>query len=268
MSKDFDNKNWIKSLSIWQSKSVIEYVFERAKNKSVIPNNVFPTLMYSYVIDKIPPLSFFSNLSNIFKYSNNEEPEKNAIRLKLLKGLSLALKSHLFLFETEKVKHEPYYYVFPNESDASILEIGIFYPLENEKFIFVTSSSSFENIKCDYKLNGVVSKNPNFWYALSFWKNNIKVALEKDFKEKDVNISKLPWTKEGLEELVNLSKKTKTLEELKKYAFPLEIDKSIKDEFKPLGTLWHPELKTWYLPKGFEVGSVKEYIIYLNDKRK
>lgn len=247
-------RQWRASLTLKESADMMIDWCIRAREKNVLRKKP-PQIFYSYVVEDTPALNYFHNISSVFKYSQKDIPYIDNTRDVLLRSLSVALKAHFFLFPENNVEHEPYFFVLPSLSDPNQTILGLIYKIEKEdKSIIVCEkdlSVLFEKNKVLYSFPAVVIEDSFRWYHMKNW-NKIKSQANLD-KEK-------PWLNKKLSQQ---AKEAITKEDLEQYATILDVPYDIKDTIKPLGIEWSNKVKVWYLPKGFDVDSVNEYIEYI-----
>lgn len=248
-------RQWGASLTIKESADMMIDWCIRAREKNVLRKKP-PQIYYAYITEDSPPLQYLNNISQIFKYSQKDIPYIDQSRDSLLRCLSVALKAHFFLFPDDKVSHEPYFFVLPSLSEPTQTSFGLVYKIEREsKSIIVCDKplgEMFDKSKVIFEFPVVVIEDSFKWYHLKNWAK-IKYAAQID------NKTEKPWLNK---KILQDAKDATTKEELEKYATPLEIPYEIKDDIKPLGIDWSKKVRTWYLPKGFDVESVNEYIEY------
>jgi Domain of unknown function (DUF5710) len=249
-------RHWGQQLNVKEAADIIIDWCVRARDKNVLRKKP-PTLFYAYIVEDTPPLQYLNNISPIFKYSQKDIPYVDQTRDTLLRCLSVALKAHFFLFQNEKVAHEPYFYSIPSLTEPNKTIHGLVYKIDKEdKSIIVCEkdlSLLFENNKIVYEFHTVVIEDSFKWFSLKNWykikqESNIAESLEK------------PWINK---KNMQLAQDAKSIEELKVVATPIDVPYEIKDFIKPLGIEWSKHNKTWYLPKGFDVDSVVEYIEHI-----
>jgi Domain of unknown function (DUF5710) len=249
-------RQWGHSLSVKDSADIMIDWCVRARDKNILRKKP-PQIYFAYVLEDTPPLQYFQNISPVFKYSQKDVPYIDQTRDSLLRCLSVALKAHFFLFPNDAVSHEPYFFVMPSLLEPSQTHFGLLYKIEKEDKVILVCEKNLkamienENNKVIFEFPTVVIEDSFKWYHMKNW-YRLKQQANLDGIEK-------PWQNKGMAEL---AKDAPTPTELQKYATLLEVPYEIKDAIKPLGIEWSAKVKTWYLPKGFDVDSVKEYIDY------
>lgn len=258
--QNLSKKMWAPNIPL---KSGIDVAIEwciRAREKNII-RKLGSKVYYSYVLDDTPPLIYLQNISQIFKYSQKDIPYVDLARDKILRLLSVCFKAHYFLFDKANIAHEPYFFVIPNLEIPSQTNFGVVYKLENtSKCILCLEqdiSCLFENYQPKHSFNVVVSDDSFKWYSVKLWSKYKNDNIHNELSEK-------PWL---LKKLHSKALEATTAEELSNYATILDVPYEIKDYIKPLGIEWSKNLKTWFLPKGFDLDSVEEYILFLKKEK-
>lgn len=249
-------KQWSPSITLKQSSEIMIDWCIRARDKKILRKSP-PKIYYSYILEDTPPLQFMQNVSLLFKYSQKDVPYFDYARDIILRELSVALKAHFFIFPNDKVAHEPYFFAFPSLEDSNKTIFGLIYKVEKEnKNILVCEKDLkglFENNKILFEFPTVVMEDSFKWYSMKHWN---KIKQEAGLSEN----SEKPWINV---ESASLAKEALSGTELLKVATILDVPYEMKDMIKPLGIDWNKHVKTWYLPKGFDVESVSEYIGYM-----
>lgn len=253
-------RQWRASLSIKEAADMMIDWCIRAREKNVLRKKP-PQIFYAYVLEDTPPLQYFHNVSSVFKYSQKDIPYIDNTRDTLLRCLSVALKAHYFLFQENSVEHEPYFFVSPSLSEPTQTTYGLIYKIEKEDKVIIVSdkdlSSMYEKNKIVFSFPVVVIEDSFRWFHMKNWakikqQNNLEARAEK------------PWLNNKLNQQ---AKEAITKEDLEQYATILDVPYEIKDSIKPLGIEWSNKVKVWYLPKGFDVDSVIEFINYMKKEK-
>jgi hypothetical protein len=249
-------RQWGPQLSIKEASDIMIEWCIRAREKNVLRRKP-PAIFYAYIVDDNPPLQYMQNVSSLFKYSQKDMPYVDMTRDKILRCLSVALKAHFFLFSDRQVSHEPYFFTIPSLDEPNTTICGLVYNIEKENKSIVICEKNilglFDKAKILYEFPAVVIEDSFKWFSLKNW---YKIKQEANLSD---NLEK-PWAnKKQAQQIID----AKTKEELNKYATILDVPYEIKDFIKPLGIEWSKNIKTWYLPKGFDVESVNEYIDYM-----
>jgi hypothetical protein len=259
-------RQWGHSLSIKESADIMIEWCVRAREKNVLRKKP-PQIFYGYVLEDMPLLNYFQNVSSVFKYSQKDVPYVDQVRDSLLRCLSVALKAHYFLFQFEKVAHEPYFFSIPNLLDPSQTIVGLLYKIEKEdKVILVCEKqlsgmfySERDKLKILYEFPAVVIEDSFKWFSMKSWGKYKQEALALDPD------GGKPWLNKKLIMDIKYANSKEFLEQI---AHPVDVPYEIKEDIKPLGIIWAEKLNTWCLPKGFDVESVNEYIRHVLNKHK
>lgn len=246
-------RQWGASLTIKEAADIMIDWCIKAREKNVLrkkPAQIF----YAYIMDDTPPMQYLQNIGNMFKYSQKDVPYMDNARDILLRELSVALKAHFFLFPESRVEHSPYFFVLPSLFDPNQTIFGLVYKIEKEdKSIIVCEkdlSLMFHETKIVFPFPAVVIEDSFKWYHMKNW---AKIKQQASIEDK-------PWINK---KIAQAAKEAETKEELMNHAVIVDVPFEIKDAIKPLGIEWSSKTKSWYLPKGFDVDSVNEYINYM-----
>lgn len=249
-------KQWRPSLTFKESSDIMIDWCIRARDKNILRKKP-PQIFYSYILEDTPPLNYMQNISVAFRYSQKDVPYMDYARDILLRQLSVALKAHFFLFANDVIAHEPYFFSIPSLSEANVTSFGLVYKLEKSNKVIVVSDLDLAKLyvksKVLFQFPTVVIEDSFKWYHTKNW---AKIKAQANLDDK----SEKPWDNKKMEQA---AKEAATKEDLLKYASILEVPYEIKDEIKPLGIEWNNKVKTWYLPKGFDMDSVNEFINYV-----
>lgn len=248
-------RNWRQGLNI---KDVADIAIDwciKAREKNIIANRP-PQIIYSYVVKSSPGLGFLTPISSAFKYSTKDTPENDRLREDLLRLLSIAIKTHFYLYEMESISHEPYYFVFPCLEDAKRLEVGLVYTLEKSNVNIMVSTKDLEKLYSKEVFNNnlltfhsVLDDDSFHWYSLKNWN-----------KQKTLN-NKSPWFNR---DEVKALKKIKDIQELERLAYIVSVPYEEKELLKSLNIEWSSQLKVWFLPIGYDVDGFNLYRDMLN----
>jgi Domain of unknown function (DUF5710) len=254
--QNLSKRQWGNQLSIKQASEIMIEWCIRAREKNVLRRKP-PQIYYSYIVEDTPHLQYLNNISSVFKYSQKDIPYIDQTRDTLLRCLSVALKAHFFLFQNDAVSYEPYFFTIPSLNDPNNTIHGIIYKIEKEdKSIIVCEKNIielFDKPKVLYEFPVVVIEDSFKWFSLKIWH---KIKQESNIAE----LLDKPWSNK---KQIQLAQDAKNRDELIRYSTILDVPYEIKDFIKPLGIEWSKHIKTWYLPKGFDVDSVVEYIDYI-----
>lgn len=241
-------KVWGNSISIKDSADIMIDWCIKAREKNIISRKP-SRLIHAYIMDDTPPLNFFEPVSSMFRYSNKDVPYTDKIRDNLLRCLAVALKAHFFLFNEDYVEHEPFFFVYPSLENSSEVNIGLIYKLEKSKKTILVSEKNLALLSKDNKIihdfNVALTQDSFKWYHMKNW-----ARLRLEHKNES------PWIEDSD---LTKAKQAKSREELEEVATIIDVPFHLKDYLKPLGIDWAKNLKTWFIPKGYDIDSILEY---------
>lgn len=272
MQQNLAKRQWGGQLSVKGAAEILIEWCKKAQAKNVLRKKD-PQIFYCYIVKDTPPLQFMGSVGNVFKYGQKDLPYMDVSRDALLRCLSVALKAHFFLFPNEEVEHEPYFFTLPNLHNPSLTSFGIVYKISrDDKSIIVcekdlslmfnnsipglppmNAQGNLSDLNIVYEFPVVVNSNSYNWFRLRKWQEVKNTAGIQDKNNK-------PWLDKSY---LATAKAAKTKEELSHLATIVDVPYHIKDAIKPLGIEWCKGAQTWFLPHGFDVDSVVEYIEYI-----
>lgn len=254
-------REWNPRISLDEALSCSLGWLVRARQKNVL-SNLPPTLYMAYVVDDAPHLGFMRDLSSLFRYSAKDDPEMDRARDQALRLLSVSIKAHFFLGKDSLARHEPYLFSLPDIANPASCHYGLVYRLEGRP------SQTIIVANCDlglvstlrptaFRFPVVLTKNSFKWFDKKHW---IELGKEADVFDRIMK----PWA--AKQELNIIEKWTDESD------FPfgtfIDVPYDIKDYVKPTGVRWADALKKWYLPRGFDVDPVKEYVKWVESEHK
>lgn len=223
-----------------------------ARKKNIV-NVKTPTLLEvkRYIGDLNTEL--LNPISSFFTYSRKDLPEKDIIRVHILKMMGAWLKSWFFLYKNNTLYCEPSVgFSIKDDGKPSyfiVVRYLDFYCVIKEKETI--SEDSFPV---------VISQNDYQWFTPKKW--NMLLEEKKSF-DQWAQKKHLNWH-DGCVELTQIKK----MEELQQYAHTLDIPFDIKDPMKLTGVMWNRLIKTWFLPHGWDIDAVKEWMEYQHKHNK
>lgn len=254
-------REWNARISLEESLGCSIGWITRARQKNVLAQ-LPPTLYVAYVVDDTPPLGFMKDLTSLFRYSAKDDMEMDRARDQALRLLAVAQKAHFFMGRESLVRHEPHLFSIPDISQPSSCHYGLVYKLESRPAQTIIVSSVDLGLISTLKPSAtrfpvVLTKNTYQWFDKKHWQG---LAAEADVFERVMK----PWV--AKEELNIIEKWT----DEKNFPFGdfLDIPFDLKDYMKPTGVRWADVLRKWYLPRGFDVAPVKEYLKWLETERR
>ncbi len=231
----------------------------RARQKNVLAPQE-PTLYVAYIVDEAPFLGFMKDLTSLFKYSTKDDPETDRARDQALRLLSVAVKAHFFLAKDNLVRHEPYLFTFPDVSHPALPHYGLVYKLETRPSQCVIVASADIGLASSLKPNVfkfpvVLTKNSYKWFDKKHWQ---ELAKEVDMYEQIMR----PWLAKKESDIAERWKDLQTFN----FGTTFDIPYELKEHMKPTGIRWADGIKKWYLPKGFDIEPVNEYLNWLTQE--
>lgn len=274
-------KQWNPNISV---KDAVDLGIEfsvRARQKNVIAT-LPPKLYFCYVAQDCPDLTYFHNISALFRFSQKDTPYIDQTRDRVLRMLSVATKAHFFLFHKEKVAHEPYYFAVPDLSNPSNTYYGLIYKIASQDKTIMVCERQLKNTALQKLEKSVSATNPNHVFIKAEPIINVlyefpTVVPEDSFKwfhyKKWYALQSEAQQAFGPQDMVkavgqksvifNELKAIKKMEDLERKCHILTIPYELKDFMMEAGCLWHPGLKVWYLPRGHDLEVVLHYLNYL-----
>lgn len=249
-------REWAPRQSVKEAADVCVNWIIKARQKNVIADRP-PALYHAYVINDCPPFDYMHNVGSLFRYSQKDSPYVDATRDRILRLLSVCVKAHYFLFGEAQVSHEPYFFAVPSLDNPSGTDFGVVYKIEKEEHAIVVFEREWEKLapsdRIVFRFPVIVGSDSFRWYSTKNWaklraENNLAERLDK------------PWlAKKDRQDIIAC----KTVEELSVFGTVLDVPYDLKDAMKPVGIQWAEGVKKWYLPKGFDLESVIEYLMHL-----
>lgn len=270
--QNLSKRQWGGQLTVKGAADILIDWCKKAQAKNVLRKKD-PQIFYCYIVKDTPPLHFLNNVGNVFKYTQKDLPYMDSARDSLLRCLSVALKAHFFIYPTDEVEHEPYFFTVPNLNNPSQTSFGIIYKIsKDDKSIIVcennlalmynlaipglpplTGKNDTNDLNIVYEFPVVMNSNYFKWFSLKHWYGIKDYAGMRDSNSP-------PWLDKNY---LAVAKSARTKAELSEYATIVDVPYHLKDAIKPLGIEWCKGAQTWFLPRGFDVESVVEYINYI-----
>lgn len=171
----------------------------------------------------------------------------------LIKMMSVAIKGHYFLFKRDVLSEPPSIFPIPDFNNIDIPRYGLVYPFASSQHALVVSSIELDTISSStlglVKFPVVISKHSENWINLEHWKK-----LEKNGDE----LKELLHNKKDNSE-IHLHTNTENFP----YGDILDIPSPLVSKMRNTGIRWAEGIQKWYLPKGFDLAPVQEYLTYL-----
>lgn len=264
--QNLSKKQWSLNLNLKDGIDLGIDLSVKCRQKNIIsslPNKLYYCNVFNENID----LTYYHSLSSLYKFSQKDGPEIDRARDMVLRMLSVAMKCHYFLYEHEKIVHEPYFSCIPDVSNPYHSFFTLVYKTENKTII--VSEKELKNIA-----------NTKFVKI----KNNESYIIKKELINKTltefptiVGSDSFKWfhykkwyiLKKEYENHYGLNDKIKTINELKKISSKelleqkaniLNIPYELKDEMIKTGCIWNANVSTWIVPKGTDIDLINHYL--------
>ena len=251
-------RQWGPQKTLSEGVSIAIEWLEKAKQKNIMSVQP-PTLYQAYVgpySDAM--LAWGKPLSEVFRWSNKDDPTVYRAREAAIRLLAVAFKAHFFLENKDKIAHEPYLFAVPDVANPQKTLYGLMYRLDqSQKTIFVAEgdlgrlTAPQRAIRFPVVLLDGESGQRNRWFYLKYWKT---------LSEKVVGLQKFSNASAHRKEREQVAAHT----DLKTFPFGeiFDIPYEGKELALALGLEWAVGIKKWYLPLGFDLDPVKEYLLY------
>ena len=249
-------KEWNPRITIDEALSCSVNWLVRARQKNVLALQ-HPTLYVAYVVEETPFLGFMQDLSSLFRYSSKDDPETDRARDQALRLLAICAKAHFFIARDALVRHEPYFFSFPDIAHPSMPHYGLVYKMETRPAQCIVVSTADLGLASSLKPNVfkfpvVLTKNSYRWFDKKHWNELLK---EVDMYE---HIMK-PWLAKKESDIAERWTDPSTFN----FGTLLDVPFELKEHMKPTGVKWADGVKKWYLPRGYDIEPVREYLNWL-----
>lgn len=272
--QNLPKKQWSPNISLKDAIDLCIDFSVKARQKniiSVLPNKLF----FCYVVNESPNINYFHSLSALFKFSQKDTPETDRARDMILRMLSVAIKCHFFLYDSQKVTHEPYFCAMPDLSEPSKPFFTLFYKIDNKTII--VSERELKNITltkfakvpskeggnitikkesinhCVFEFPTIVGADSMKWYHYKKW-YMLKKEIDNTYQTQDKV------------KIASELKKINTREVLEQKSHILSVPYALKDDMMKTGCIWNPFVNVWCLPKGYDADLVTYYLNQLKQE--
>lgn len=270
--QNLHKKQWTPNISLKEATELCIDFSIKARQKNIIASLPYK-LFFCYTLNESPNTDYFHNFSSLFKFSQKDNPQTDSARDMTLRMLSVALKCHFFLYENQKVIHEPYFGVFPDLSQPHKPIFALLYKIENKTIIVCerelknitltqavkVTNNEAEQIKKE-SINQTVFEFPTIvgidsfkWFHYKKW-----FVLKKEIENTYTNTDK--------QKIINYIKKISTKELLEQKAYIINVPYNLKDDMMKTGCIWNPIVNCWCLPKGYDVELINHYLHQLKQE--
>jgi hypothetical protein len=247
-------RQWGPQKTLSEGISIAIEWMERAKQKNILTLKE-PTLYHAYVMNSVDEMVSWSKpLSEVFRWSAKDGPAEYRMRDAALRLLAVAFKAHFFSEGQDKIAHEPYLFALPDVAMPQRLQYGLFYRLEQSNKCIVVAEKDLRAMASGWSLKAMrfpvvlldgESGQRNRWFSIKHWK-----TLEESKRYQ--NPARYKKEKE----------EASACKEVKEFVFGelFDIPYDLREVASSLGMEWAAGIKMWYLPHGFDIEPVKEYV--------
>lgn len=198
---------------------------------------------------------FFSfDQETMVQNMENEFAQKS--RNDLMRCMAVAIKCHFFLFYKDVLAEPPSVIQIPDLSNLSEPRFAIIYPFLASRHALIVSRADLSTLSATtlslVKFPVIIPKNNKYWLNISYWKSLSKEA------------EKLQMMLKGNKDQIQNWKDRNTFP----FGNPLDIEQNVLPDMRQTGIRWAEGIKSWYLPKGYDLPPVIEYLDYLNHRAK
>lgn len=219
-----------------------------------------PILFQVYQVDSLWPTEGLTDASAILKFGFDRNPISDQAKQALARLLAVSVKAHFFLAPNAIVLHEPYLFVMPDLGQPGQRRYGLVYPLENEgrtlslvvaDWDLSLASSRQPKLSVSQKFPVVLQADPMQWVPLKHWRALKESAGTQPWFDTAHPAARQRWLREMRQhqEVSNFP-----------YGHLLQYPKELNDDLKAVGALWAPGVRHWFLPKGWDVKAVTDYL--------
>lgn len=225
-----------------------------------------PTLYRAYALDGVWPTADGQDLSRFLRFGYANDPAGDRAKIAISRLLSIAVKAHFFLAPDARVPSEPTVFVCPDLAQPGTMRYGIIYPLDVPASHGPGKQRSIVVAEWDLSMTAhrrpqvprgdefpvVLQSSNRTWLLKSRWE-----ALRDSPQMNKVWFE--PSTSPARRRLIDAIKQH-TDRDTFPYGTLLDYPIHIKDDTALTGAMWAPGVKSWFLPHGFDVDSVKSYL--------
>lgn len=217
-----------------------------------------PTLYHAFMVDGAWPVDGMIDASTVLRFGFDRSPASDQAKQAMARLLSVATKAHFFMAPKAIVLHEPFLFVIPDLGNPGQRRYGLVYPLENENRLvsivvaewdLSLSGSRQPRLTAGQKFPVVLPSDPFRWLSLKHWR-----ALRSEAGE-------LAWFETG-------PARGRLLGQVRSHQDPATFDlghvldypKDMNEDLRAVGAMWAQGIRHWFLPKGWDVQAVREYL--------
>lgn len=210
-----------------------------------------PQLYFGYIIRKLQPAHFYHTIS-----FNEQEIGKlpNSIQKRILKLLLIPIKAHYFLYKNDKLQDLRLFNYIDLGSGKEVL--GIIYGLKQNQRHIIVAETDIATISTSKILTGkfpvVIPTKQKKWINLLHWESLEEYASQlREIYEKENSREQ------------ESAIKTHIIRETFPYGTLFDVPPELKAQVKNAGLRWAEGVGSWYLPLGYDVHPVTEYIEFI-----
>lgn len=221
-----------------------------------------PVLFHAYLAEGLWPTEGFIDASSVLKFGFDRNPIADQAKQALARLLAVAVKAHFFLAPQAVVVHEPYLFVMPDVSNPGQRRYGLMYPLEHggrmatvvvAEWDLAMVSSRHTKLPVGHKFPVVLPADPMQWVPLKHWRALKDEAGEQGWFDAGTGRARSQW-------LASVRAHTDLTSFGDRYGHVLNYGKELNDDVRAVGALWAPGVRRWFLPKGWDVKPVTDYL--------
>jgi hypothetical protein len=223
-----------------------------------------PALFHAWRMDGAWSIEGLQDASRYLRFGYERNPATDETRQTLARLLSVAVKAHFFLAEQAVVVHEPYLFSIPDLAQNGRMRHGLIYPIEErkgnvtvQKTIVVSewdlgmSASSKPTFPASDRFPVVLPTDPFRWLNLKHWRTLRDETAGQPWFEPQT----APARKAFMDRIQQHTDPA-TFE----WGTLLSYDISLREDVKQVGGMWAKGVRKWFLPTGWDVAAVTDYL--------
>lgn len=254
-----NKKIWTPNISIEDVFSFSNDFLNRCQSKRILTNNDL-SIFHVYQSSKDWPLNNMIEISNFFKFSKSDQPEKNRAREVILKLLSAVSKAHFYFNHEAVVRNEPYVFSIPDLFKTGQFNYGLVYHIEKNNKIhtllvaewdLAISGSNVIKIQPWEKYTAIIEAGQSEIFDFQKIKKIKSMDLYGYFSIKDWKTRK------------EYQEKVKLIENVSDFKFGkiLNSEHNLNQLYSSISYIeWASGIKKWFLPKGSDYILTTSYI--------
>lgn len=254
-----NKKIWIPNMNIEDVFSFNSEYLERCQSKKILTNNEM-SIFQVYQTNRDWSLKNMIEISDYFKFSKYDHPEKNRAREIILKLLSAVSKAHYYFNNEAVLRNEPYVFFIPDLFKSGQFNYGIAYHIEKNNKTYTllvaewdicVSGSNVIKIQPWEKYTAIINSEQSDLFDFAKVKKIKSMDSHHYFSIKDWKSRKEYQDK--LREINSVSDF--------KFGKILDNDQNLKPLYSSISYIeWAYGIKKWFLPKGSDFVSTINYL--------